>query len=244
MLSRETLKELLHSDGLSRTDKLLLCLAADNGKPKSVETIRDIAVSAGLPAIQKWNVSSLLAASRSKAIRSPTGWELGAKGKTAVKAIAGPILDAAPPKAAGPLAAALEKIKDSDAQAFAAEAVACFQYRQYRAAVVLSWVGAVSLLYDHVLKNELPAFNAEASRRNSKWKPAKSRDDLALLNEFDFLQVLEAISVIGKSVKHELEGCLKFRNGCGHPNSLQIGESRVSAHVEVLLLNVFSKFSI
>jgi hypothetical protein len=29
---------------------------------------------------------------------------------------------------------------------------------------------------------------------------------------------------------------------CGHPNSLKIGEHAVAAHVEVLILNVFSKF--
>jgi hypothetical protein len=73
-------------------------------------------------------------------------------------------------------------------------------------------------------------------------KPATAKDDLANLKEYDFLQILQSMSVIGKSVKDELEGCLKFRNGCGHPNSLKIGESRVSAHIESLMLNVFSKF--
>jgi hypothetical protein len=62
------------------------------------------------------------------------------------------------------------------------------------------------------------------------------------MKEHEFLQILNAISAIGKSVKDELEGCLKLRNGCGHPNSLQIGEARVSAHIETLMLNVFSVF--
>ena len=54
---------------------------------------------------------------------------------------------------------------------------------------------------------------------------------------------LGAISVLGKSVKTELEGCLKLRNGCGHPNSLRISENRVAAHLEILVLNVFVPFT-
>ena len=63
------------------------------------------------------------------------------------------------------------------------------------------------------------------------------------MKEFDFLQVLEAISVVGKSVKGELEACLKLRNACGHPNSLQVSDSKVAAHIETLALNVFAVFA-
>lgn len=62
------------------------------------------------------------------------------------------------------------------------------------------------------------------------------------MKEYNFLQILCAISVFGKSVKDELEACLKIRNGCGHPNSLKVGESRVASHIESLMLNVFSKY--
>lgn len=62
------------------------------------------------------------------------------------------------------------------------------------------------------------------------------------MEEYEFLQLLSGISVIGKSVKNELEGCLKLRNGCGHPNSLRVSDARVAGHIETLLLNVFDKF--
>jgi hypothetical protein len=122
------------------------------------------------------------------------------------------------------------------------QAISAFEHKLYRAAVVLSWVGAVSLLYAHVVANELAAFNTEAKKRNAKWKTAKTRDDLTLMGERDFLQILQAISVIGKNVKQELEHRLDLRNGCGHPNSLVVAESMVSAHLEALTLNVFAKF--
>lgn len=62
------------------------------------------------------------------------------------------------------------------------------------------------------------------------------------MKEVDFLNILEHLSLVGKSVKQELEGCLKLRNGCGHPNSLKIGDHTVATHVEKLVLNVFSQF--
>jgi len=44
------------------------------------------------------------------------------------------------------------------------------------------------------------------------------------MKESDFLDRLQAISVIGKSVKQELAKRLELRNSCGHPNTLTIGE--------------------
>jgi hypothetical protein len=58
-----------------------------------------------------------------------------------------------------------------------------------------------------------------------------------------FLDRIAAISVIGKNVKDELQGCLKTRNGCGHPNSLKVSTNKVAGHIEVLLQNVFQPFA-
>ena len=60
--------------------------------------------------------------------------------------------------------------------------------------------------------------------------------------EADFLDCLEGASIIGKSVRKELGVCLDLRNGCGHPNGLKIGETRVAAHIESLILNVYARF--
>lgn len=111
---------------------------------------------------------------------------------------------------------------------------------------MLSWVGAASVLFDNVIENHLTEFNAEAAARSAKskypWQPAKKADDLSRMKESEFLIVIEKISVIGKSVKKQLEKCLDLRNGCGHPNSLKLADHVVSSHIELLMLNVFSKF--
>ena len=77
-----------------------------------------------------------------------------------------------------------------------------------RAAVVLSWVGAVSVLQNAVVAKHLTDFNAQATKRDPKWKAAKNADDLSKMKEAMFLVILESISMIGKNVKQELEGCL------------------------------------
>lgn len=244
MLSKDDLKNILHQKGLRKLDQVLACLAVDSENAKQVKEIKAFAINAGLRAVKKWNISAILISSGGLAIRTPKGWELTPDGKEHISQLFGSILCSPVPKVAVSLRTHLSTISDPQTTCFVEEAIECLELKKLRAAVVLSWVGAVSVLQEHVVQNKLSVFNAEAHRRNSKWKVAKKKDDLSNMKEFTFLDVLESISVIGKSVKDELKACLKFRNSCGHPNSLRIGESRVAAHVETLILNVFSTFHI
>lgn len=239
MLDVSAAKQVVHTGKLTQTTRLLVCLAVGS-EPRSVQDIRSVGAKLGIAGIKNWNISQLLSNSDG-ALRTPLGWELSPAGIKSVTALAGP-LASAPVAAAIGLRNHLDKVKNPDTRDFVAHAITCFEFKEYRAAVVLAWVGAMALLYDHVVSHALVAFNAEAIRRDSKWKPAKTTDDLALMGEFDFLQVLHAISIIGKNVKQELEPRLKLRNGCGHPNSLQIAEHVVASHLEILTLNVFAKF--
>jgi hypothetical protein len=134
-------------------------------------------------------------------------------------------------------------VPSEQARGFIEEAIGCAEARFHRAAIVLAWAGAVSVLHHRIVANHMQRFNAEASRRDQHWRAAKTADDLSRLKEHDLLEILEAISVIGRNVKIELQGCLKLRNSCGHPNSLQVSEHRAAAHIETLVLNVFTVFS-
>jgi hypothetical protein len=233
VINKEKLKDLLSSTAYTNTEKLLICLAVDPFGPHEVKSLRSSAVGAGLRKARDWNISQMLGNASELAVRTSDGWELTGAGMQKVTELVGP--------AAG-LRSHLSKLKSADTKNFLEEAVLCFEGRHYRASVVLAWVGAVSVLYDYVLANKLADFNTEAARRDPKWRTAKTSDDLSRMKEHDFLQVLDAISVVGKNVRQELEACLKLRNACGHPNSLQLGEARVAAHVETLLLNVFAKY--
>lgn len=241
MLPEDALKDLL-SQELTDQDRLLICLAVQPVKPREVKEVRSLAAAAGWRAVQKKNISAILARFPSLAVRTLGGWELTSAGGQHVARIAGPLMASPIPQVASSLRAQLVKISNTDTQRFVEEAIVCFETRQYRAAVVLSWVGAVAVLQDYVVANSLASFNAEAARRDGKWRTAKTADGLGRMSEHDFLEVLESISMIGRNVKQELQKCLQLRNGCGHPNSLQLADHKVSAHIEDLILNVFAKF--
>lgn len=241
LLPKDALKDLL-SQKLIDQDRLLICLAVQPVHPRKVKEVKSLAVEAGWRAARKKNVSAILSRSPSLAVRTVSGWELTSAGSQHVARIAGPLMSSPIPQVASALRANLVKVASADTQRFVEEAIVCFETRQYRAAVVLAWVGAVSVLQNYVVVNAMAAFNAEATRRDGKWKAAKNGDDLGRMKEHEFLEILESVSIIGKSVKQELQKCLQLRNGCGHPNSLQVADHKASAHIEDLILNVFAKF--
>lgn len=246
MLPSDVLKDLL-SQKLSPADKLLICLAVEGKTARSVKEVRQLAINAGVRAAKKWNVSGTLGRQKGLSARTIGGWELTAEGYDHVAKIAGPLVNSPIPRVASSLRANLVAITRPETQAFVEEAIVCFEARQYRAAVVLSWVGAVSLLYDYVIQHDLAGFNKEAMARSAgskyPWVAAKTADDLARMKESEFLVVLEKRSIVGKSVRKQLENCLDLRNGCGHPNSLKLAEHVVSGHIELLILNVFAVFT-
>ena len=241
MLADSLLRDLFARGDLGRSEKLLLCLAVNAETPKEVKAIKALATSHGLRAAKTWNVSGYLRRTKGLASRVADGWVLTKPGRDFIASL-GLSGSTVVTLTSAALRRHAASIRRADTLAFVNEAVSCFEAHLYRGAVVLSWVGAVSVLYDHVVTTCLTVFNTEAGRRYSKFRPAVTRDDLARLKESDFLDVLEGISVIGKSVRKELGVCLDLRNGCGHPNSLRIAEARVTAHIETLILNVFTQF--
>ncbi len=242
MFDIDTLKDLLARKDLSTKQKLMLCLAQDPLQPKSVADIKQSAASLGLREIKSWNVSDYLSRCKPNVVRSDGGWELTETGKKHIRELAGPLLPDVTPLVISSLRKQLPTISNANCRSFVEESIRAFEAKLYRSAIVLCWVGAVAVLYDHIVENHLSAFNSEALKRDAKWRSAKTSDDLARMKEHEFLQILAATSVIGKNVKDELEVCLKLRNGCGHPNSLVVGELKASAHIETLMQNIYSKY--
>jgi hypothetical protein len=244
-VDKETLRDALARADLPRREKLLICLYADEA-PKKLSEIRRIAEGAGLREIKSWNLADILRKAKGDVVPVAQGWCLTTDGKARVRKI----LPGAPPAPViASLRALLPALHSPDTRDFVEEAIRAHEAALYRSAVVLSWVGAVSVLYDHVLTNHLATFNIEAAKRvvdkagNCLWKTAKSKDDLALIKEAMFLDILADLSVIGKNVKQHLKNvCLDLRNSCGHPNSFRVGKAQAEAHLEHLVLNVYQKF--
>ena len=207
-------------------------------------TAKQYAIEAGVKGAKNWNFGAFLSSAEDMVFKAPAGWELTGKGREHVATLAAGNLSTSPAAAeAQTLRALLSKLKSADAREFVTEAIVCAEQSLFRAAIVLSWVGAMALLHDEVVSKHLASFNTKATKRDAKWKPAKSADDLGKMNEATFLEIAQAIGLVGKNVKQELDACLKLRNGCGHPNTLKIGPNKVAAHIETLALNVYAVFA-
>jgi hypothetical protein len=141
------------------------------------------------------------------------------------------------------LSAHAKRLSNEQSKSFVLEAIECVKAGCYRAAVVMSWCGAVSLLQDYIFESHLAAFNADAVANNLIRKPAVSLADMRGINkESQFLECLARISILDDSMKRGLKRCLDRRNDCGHPSDLKIGEAAVADHLETLMLNVFERF--
>jgi hypothetical protein len=227
---------------ISKTDKYLLIVAMHDG-PVKTNDIRAVARQNGW----KDGAGSLpgdLLRQTKNAIYLPNGW-------TVTEACKKSLADRGLINPAGvltPVTQALEKyltdVHDPDKARFVEEAIQSVKNKAYRSAIVLTWVGAVYLLYQHVLNVKLAEFNQEGHRRSQKkeWKDKTSVDDLATLNEAEFLNMLEHIGILTKAEHKELQSCLARRNTAGHPNSASFEEVTVGAHIHELISKVYSKY--
>lgn len=242
MLSEVDLKKWLHNDH-SRLDKCLFVLSTFE-TPCQINDIKQRAIAAGFKIPKSWNISAILGGSKGLAIRVPTGWELNETGKAHLHALGVSSISPAAVQVAADLRVYLDKITNENVRNFVEEAIKCYEGELFRSAIVMSWLAAIAVLQMYIIQNKLDDFNNEASRVDLKWKVAKTADDLGEMKEHTFLDRLQAISVIGKNTKAELQKALKLRNGCGHPSSLAVSRLITAAHLETLLLNVFNVFVI
>ena len=228
--------------GLSRHDQILILLVVDDLAPKQVAALKLLGRELGLRKVQEWNISSVLSRYAERAVRVPAGWEITEAGLERLHALGISTQSKNLVNVAHELRTHAASLKDDTTRSFLGEALSCYEAGNLRAAVVLSWVGAVWVLQQVVFSGHLADFNTEAIRRDAKFRPIKAADDFGRMQERDFLQIIASLSIVGKNVKQQLEQRLDLRNAAGHPNALVIGANVAAAHIETLLDNVFLRF--
>lgn len=248
MYKSEALKNLVYKDGLSQKEIILIALGCNGGNPKSASDIKNLLTGeAGLKAARKYPVSTYLNRKPIWAIDNGGNWELTDDGVNKLKEMKLHTKSGLAVRADDNLSEAIEDISDEHTKAFVDEALQCYRNEFYRAATLLSWVGAMHCMFVFVHKNKLSDFNVAAKARfdnppKVKWKDIKTVEGFANIKESNFLQVMADLQLIGSSVKKKLDKQLDLRNGCGHPNGMVVGEHEVAAHLEILIGNIFKKF--
>jgi hypothetical protein len=148
------LKNLLANENFSRKEKILILLAAGDKLEKQAKDLREMALANGLIAIKKWNISQLLNGLGGAVVKLPAGWSLTDEGLAALRNLG--VSTPSPSKALQPtLRKYLANVSSQEVKEFLEEAIGALELQLYRSAVVLSWVGAVSMLYELVLAKHL-----------------------------------------------------------------------------------------
>jgi hypothetical protein len=176
------------------------------------------------------------------AVKTPSGWELTQQSESRLKQLN--LLTRSTPLTpfTEKLMKAANSIKDKDTKRFLEEAIGCLQAKHFRAAIVLSWVGALWILYTRIQQKHASDFVLEAQARGYKSFQIKNTEDFGKIpKESIFLEIAEKIGAITKTERRELVDCLDRRNDAGHPNEFEPGEGIVAGHIEVLLKYIFSK---
>ncbi len=252
MLSDEDL--LLAVQDLAKINRRVpaLLILAHIEQPAKTVAVRNKGLQIGFRAITQWNLSDVLksAANEGQVAQLAHGWKLLTPG---LKAIASHYNPEAPMVAETrhSLKSHLAKISNEQRRAFVEEAIRCFDAKAYRSAVVLSWVGAAHILQEHIVANHIGDFNAaglarmaRAASNGKTWSftPVRTIKDFGTMGEADLLQLSQDASILHKAEKKILQDRLDLRNQCGHPNPLIVAEHAVASHLEILMLNVYSKY--
>jgi hypothetical protein len=222
----------------------VLLLLAHIEQPAATVAVRDKGLAIGFRDVTQWNLSAILrsAAADGQVAQLSTGWKLLEPGLKSLNSHYSPDALIVSDARHG-LKKHIAAISDPNRRRFVEEAVTCFDAEAYRAAVVLSWVGAAYIIQEHIVSKHLAAFNtAGLSRFKSAFRPIKLVKDFGAMKESDMLQLCQDAGILDKAEKQQLQARLDLRNHCGHPNSVIVAEHVVASHVEMLLLNVFSRY--
>ncbi|RWX75562.1 hypothetical protein EPK99_17845 [Neorhizobium lilium] len=240
------LRDVLSKKSLSQIDKAIVVLSTFS-REASVSEIKTRGLALGVRAICKWNISAVLGRHSELAIRTPDGWRLSTQGGLRAEELNASRKSLLIDSTARALHAEIERLSDPLRREFLSDALKCFNLSLNKPAVVYSWIGAAWILQTIVMELHLEAFNSAAGKRynqnsQSIFRRIRTIEDFSRLKESDLLQVLEDISLIGKSLHRELKARLDLRNACGHPTTMIVDGHTAASHIHFLLENVYRRF--
>jgi hypothetical protein len=141
----------------------------------------------------------------------------------------------------------LPRIKDPNQKTFLAEALACFEVKAYRAAIIMVWILAMDHLFQYILAHRLAAFNkvlAANTDKRIKISAIGARDDFSEIPEGKFIEFCRSAKIISNDVRKILDIKLGIRNTCAHPSGVAISEPKTIDAIDDLVNNVILKYPI
>lgn len=140
----------------------------------------------------------------------------------------------------------IRKVKGIEQQSFLHEAIKCYEIQCFRAAIIMSWLLTMDVLYENVLNTNLAAFNTamQTHTKYKKFNQISKKEDFSDIKELDFIELLRGAGIISNNIRKILVKRLDERNTNAHPNTIKITEANANHFIEDLLINVVEKFQI
>ncbi len=134
-----------------------------------------------------------------------------------------------------------QQVPDLAQRTFLDEALTCFRYGAFRAAMVMAWNLAYHHLCDFVLKNKLAEFNQRwplnypGQHKNAQKQIAKMEDFADELKESEVIAICSSARIVTGDMQKVLNVGLQKRNTAAHPSSATVTPLQAEAHIEDLV---------
>lgn len=144
-------------------------------------------------------------------------------------------------QAASGLRATLAATSDPAITAYLEEAVSCFEFKQYRSSLIMSWCVAYGLFRSWLYRNHLAVINSEMSAWRSP-KNIQSLDDFQELTEGAVIETARKAGILTKEQFKLLKRLLDDRNSFAHPTTRTMTPAMAEAYIESVLKDVIPVF--
>jgi hypothetical protein len=134
----------------------------------------------------------------------------------------------------------LSRVSDPAQKTFLGEALICYKYHAYRAAVVMAWNLAFSDVLDRILANHLVAFNGQIGTHGFK-RAIGQRSDFEDLKEGQIITLARNAHILSKESVKTLEEKLNKRNTAAHPSTVVVSSATAEEVIFDLVENIILK---
>jgi hypothetical protein len=135
-----------------------------------------------------------------------------------------------------------ESIADTTRRDYAVEAVRCFEYTLYRAAIVMCWALAYAVFRQWLFTKNLAALNAQINTWK-KPKPIVCLDDFQDHVENTIIETAFSAKLIPKEKRKALLQLLDTRNSFAHPTGRGVSKAMAQSYIEQVLHEVVGPYS-
>jgi hypothetical protein len=142
------------------------------------------------------------------------------------------------------------KVPDIDEREFLDEALICYRYGAFRAAIVMTWNLAFDHLLKFIFKHHLAAFNKQwpisfqIRNQKARVQSISKPDDFGELKESEILMVCKSAAIITPGLFDILDEKLGKRNNAAHPSNIVITQIQVEGVIDDLVNNVVLKLPV